>query len=58
MRVPGTPTLPGKSIWLLYHADLRRTARVRTLMDFLVPAILKYRLLIEGSGDDSPQPEA
>jgi len=48
LRVPGTAPLPGKSIWILYHRDLRRTARVRTLIDFLVPAILRHRLIIEG----------
>lgn len=48
LRVPGTAPLPGKSIWILYHRDLRRTARVRTLIDFLVPAILRHRRTIEG----------
>lgn len=48
LRVPGTAPLPGKSIWILYHRDLRRTARVRTLIDFLIPAILRHRRTIEG----------
>ncbi|HEY9569346.1 MAG TPA: LysR family transcriptional regulator [Thalassobaculum sp.] len=48
MRVPGTATLDGKSIWLLYHPDLRRSARVRALIDFLAPAIRRHRDLIEG----------
>lgn len=48
VRVPGTATVDGKSIWLLYHEDLRRTARVRTLIDFLAPAIQRHRRLIEG----------
>lgn len=47
-RVPGTDVLPGKSLWLLYHGDLRRTARIRALVDFLVPAIKARRKLIEG----------
>lgn len=51
MRVPGTVPLRGKSIWILYHRDLRRTARVRTLIDFLAPAILRHRQAIEASGD-------
>lgn len=50
IRVPGTATLDGKSIWLLYHPDLRRSARVRTLIDFLAPAIQRNRGLIEGRG--------
>lgn len=49
VRVPGTVTLDGKSIWLLYHDDLRRTARVRTLIDHLAPAIRRHRRLIEGT---------
>lgn len=48
VRVPGTGLLPGKSLWLLFHGDLRRTARIRALVDFLVPAIKSHRRLIEG----------
>ena len=47
-RVPGTGLLPGKSLWLLFHGDLRRTARIRALVDFLVPAIKAQRRLLEG----------
>ncbi len=50
VRVPGTATLEGKSIWVLHHRDLSRTARVRTLIDWIVPAIRRHRRLIEGSG--------
>ena len=49
VRVPGTATLDGKSIWLLHHRDLGRTARVRTLIDHLAPAIRRHRRLIEGA---------
>lgn len=48
VRVPGTATVDGKSLWVLYHGDLRRTARIRTLIDFLAPAILRHRKVIEG----------
>ncbi|RVU34827.1 LysR family transcriptional regulator [Hwanghaeella grinnelliae] len=48
-RVPGTELQPGKSLWLLFHGDLRRTARIRALVDFLVPAIKSHRRLIEGA---------
>ena len=34
-RVPGTTIRPDRSIWLLLHSDLRETARVRRLVDFL-----------------------
>lgn len=39
----GTTTL-----WLLIHADLRRSARVRALVDFLVPRLLARRPLFLG----------
>ncbi len=35
-------------LWLLTHPDLRRTARVRALMDFLTKALEKEKNLIEG----------
>ncbi len=35
-------------LWLLTHPDLRRTARVRALMDFLVEVLEKEKKLIEG----------
>jgi len=53
VRVPGTGLLPGKSLWLLFHGDLRRTARIRALVDFLVPAIKSHRRLIEGEAQKS-----
>lgn len=48
IRVPGTGLLPGKSLWLLFHDDLRHTARIRALIDYLVPAIRAQRALLEG----------
>ncbi len=35
-------------LWLLTHPDLRRTARVRALMDFLTTVLEKEKDLIEG----------
>ena len=37
-------------LWLLTHPDLRGTARVRALMEFLATAITKDRALLEGRG--------
>jgi len=34
--------------WLLVHADLRRSARVRALCDFLAPPIQAARARLEG----------
>jgi DNA-binding transcriptional LysR family regulator len=47
-----TPPLPGfaDAIWLLTHADLRQTARVRAFMDFAAAEIAKRRKAIEGTG--------
>jgi len=35
-------------LWLLTHPDLRRTARVQALMDFLAEVLQKEKDLIEG----------
>jgi DNA-binding transcriptional LysR family regulator len=49
LRRIGGP-LPGldNGIWLLTHADLRQTARVRAFMDFAAAEISKRRKTIEG----------
>lgn len=47
-RVPGAEVVQDRSLWLLLHDDLRRTARVRAFLDFVAPAILKRRALLEG----------
>lgn len=44
---PGSPR-PGREIWLLTHADLRHTARVRAFFDYMAEAITVRRALIEG----------
>lgn len=36
------------SLWLLTHPDLRRVARVRTVLDFLAHHLAKRRALMEG----------
>lgn len=47
-RVPGAPVEEGWDLWVLTHADLRKTARVRIFRDFMVEAIKQKRDLIEG----------
>ena len=47
-RVPGTRLVPDMDIWMLVHADLRSTPRVRALLDHLYGALEEYRDLIEG----------
>ncbi len=37
-------------LWLLIHADLRRTARVRALVDFLYPRLRELGPVFEGRG--------
>ena len=39
VRAPFQKPLPYRSIWLLLHRDLRRTARIRCLVDFLAERI-------------------
>ena len=43
VRVPGVELIDDRSIWLLLHSDLRKTARVRVFVDFMAEAILKRR---------------
>lgn len=38
----------GTELWLLVHDDLRRTARVRALLDFLATELAPLRCLFEG----------
>ncbi len=47
LRRIGEP-VASSSLWLLIHADLRRSARVRALVDFLVPRLRADRALFEG----------
>lgn len=48
VRLFGTePELDGE-LWLLYHGDLRQSARVRAFSDFLFDAIRADRALFEG----------
>ena len=40
VRVPATPVIPDRSLWLLMHSDLRNTTRVRAVVDFLAERIM------------------
>jgi len=42
-----SPTLP---LWLLTHRDVRTTARLRTLMQFIAKVVAEHKPLIEGRG--------
>tara|TARA_R110002167_G_scaffold33186_1_gene106716 strand:+ start:1485 stop:2366 length:882 start_codon:yes stop_codon:yes gene_type:complete len=48
VRVPGSTPKPDRSIWLLLHRRLSRTARVRVCVDFLAAAVRRQRALFEG----------
>ena len=39
----------GSTLWILTHPDLRQSPRVRAMLDFLGPAIMPLRDLLEGS---------
>jgi len=47
-RVLPPPDELTSDLWLLTHPDLRRTARVKALMDFLAETLEKEKDLIEG----------
>ncbi len=53
MLVRWTGALPeaGVDLWLLVHVDLRRSARVRALLDLLRPHFEGLRGLLEGAGE-------
>jgi DNA-binding transcriptional LysR family regulator len=46
-RSSGAPDVRS-ALWLLTHSDLRRTARIRAVMDFLAIALGSERALLEG----------
>ncbi len=43
VRVPGTEATPDRSIWLLLHADLRKTTRVRLFVDYMAQELKAMR---------------
>lgn len=43
------PLVEDDHLWLMIHADLRQTARVRAFVDFVTEAILEERSLYEGA---------
>ncbi len=46
--VPGTEVYPDRSIWLLLHSDLRKTIRVRLLVDHLAAELKALRPVFLG----------
>jgi DNA-binding transcriptional LysR family regulator len=47
------PDMEG-SLWLLTHPDLRKVARIRTVLDFMADALSRQRGLIEGTRSRTP----
>jgi DNA-binding transcriptional LysR family regulator len=45
-------------LWLLTHRDLRQSARVRALLDFLATEIVKKKSFIEGAKPVHPNPSS
>lgn len=43
IRIPGAPIQASRSIWVLLHGDLRKTARVRAFVDFFSDYITERR---------------
>ncbi len=50
VRMPGTELVPDRSIWILLHSDLRRTARVRLFVDFMVTQLQALKPILTASG--------
>ena len=49
IRFGGTIPALAIDLWLLTHADLRKTARVRALLDFVAEAVRRQRPLLTGA---------
>ncbi len=47
-RLPGMVPKPARDIWVLTHRDLRETARMKVLRDFIAAALIKARPALEG----------
>ncbi|WP_108817741.1 LysR family transcriptional regulator [Pseudovibrio sp. Alg231-02] len=47
-RVPGTKTELGQSLWIVLHADLRKTIRIRRFVDFLAEELMALREDMQG----------
>lgn len=55
-RIPGTLAPTGSSLWVLTHADLRRSARVGTLLRHLAAELQRRAPLFEGLRPDELNP--
>ena len=49
IRVAPQLTVPHQDIWILYHRDMRHTARLRIFSDYLAKIIVAERSLFEGT---------
>jgi hypothetical protein len=38
LRLLGDHAIPSRDVLLIYHRDLRKTARIRAVLDYLAPA--------------------
>ena len=48
VRVPETPVLPDRSLWLLTNRNLQNTARVRAVLDFFEDELMALRAAFQG----------
>ena len=48
VRVPGSNVFLDRSVWLLLHADMRRTTRVRLFVDYLAKELTALRPIFLG----------
>ena len=49
VRVPETPVLPDRSLWLLTNRNLQNTARVRAVVDFFEDELMALRGPFQGA---------
>jgi len=56
-RVPETDLIPDLDMWMLVHADLRKTPRIRVLLDHLYETLDDAKDLIEGKRPKPSPPD-
>ena len=48
VRLTKDPPVPQQTLWVLTHPDLRQTARIRAVLDFLTRALKEKEDLVLG----------
>jgi DNA-binding transcriptional LysR family regulator len=50
-RLDLSPPPPARDIWMIVHSELRRSPRVRAVLDFVVATVTKHKKALAGEGE-------